>query len=1310
MVFSTYKDDSGKARIQSIFNTHPKIYSGASEAIEIYEMGRYDDMAPEMFGTGNLDAAISLIEGKDAVFDKYIKSLNGAQASMDGYTKFAEKASNKLRGFGSSMLNFAKSIGASLKLLGANLLMSAIITGLIELGKYLWSLVPTLGHLEEKLEKSKEKADEEQSKLDEINEKLKTTQDRIKELEGLDSLTIVEENELNNLKQTNAELEKKLTIQREIAREAEEEKYKDAYDAVEKYTHDFKFALGYSDDILGVDGVSADEFVSEIQNQLDHELYNKLIAEEITAEEYEYKTSYFENLLRMFNEGKIAAQYIVDENTLNKIKKMQELLDGTEWTQDAAAGSIYEYVNHAWEELWGLEDKYLAEQGDFDTVWNSVFNQDRFEDATSLLKKLGDSGELTAEKIAELYQQNDDIKAFVDYLGKIGMIDMANIDTNTDGVLSVEELAAAFGGLAKQINVVTEEIDKNAYSVSGAEAQFKLLKDSVELLGDAYAEMSNDGELSVETAAKLIDKYPDLIECIEFEGDAIRINKQLLEEKINLEKQNRIASVQSSKDAAESALKEAIAKNEVAKAEFKRYQMMRNLFVLDRMTGGDSKPEAERAADEIFIAPDLMYSEIAQLENDIKKYNAQLKILNATDPFDLTKTKEKSDKTDELKKAFEAEYDVIKGEKDKLDKGLPWDRSIIADAEDYFNQLEQLNEKYFKNSSDHAEEYAKYQIEVAEGRREIAKSEVEAIKREIESLDKDGGTNSLVKKTELYVKLKQKINDMINAYRDEMAAIGLSDEEINQLDYMKELKDELWSSEDDKIDSVISEYKRWVDTQKDAIEETIKNYEHLINKQKALIDGEKKLYDTQNNIRDIRNEISKELQSNKALSEYLDEDTRKLLFNEDDYNRLSSVLNGISSEVAGINAWYNRQINSLTEDTWYLEEEITAEYERRLAVEEKKYELARNQLDLEKKKLELNNVLNERNIRILTKNANGEYEWTYVHDAEKAADIVGEISDIESKISDIKTEAAQEASIAEKETISNIYGTINGSLEQRKQDLDDSIDELETAVDQMKSPILEFTDIVEAAAKTMNATIAKYFGGSAINIVTSTQTGNTSSSSSSSSSIKSETTNAGGDKADRSANMMIDGVKLMNINSAKMVGASDEEIKTLKSMNESIGIDIMKHNSSQWESANTEARKTLESANQIIGEKLGLTYDAASGTWYKDKEKTVRAYADGALLASKGLSLVNDGDGLEMLRTKSGSLVDLKGGETIFNAKQTEFLYKLSKLGALPSYKDSTTQTNYEFNGDIVLKDVQNPDAFINALSKRLKQSSFKNK
>ena len=98
------------------------------------------------------------------------------------------------------------------------------------------------------------------------------------------------------------------------------------------------------------------------------------------------------------------------------------------------------------------------------------------------------------------------------------------------------------------------------------------------------------------------------------------------------------------------------------------------------------------------------------------------------------------------------------------------------------------------------------------------------------------------------------------------------------------------------------------------------------------------------------------------------------------------------------------------------------------------------------------------------------------------------------------------------------------------------------------------------------------------------------------------------------------------------------------------------------------------------------------------------------MFAEKGFSLLNDGAGLEILRTKSGALVDLTGGETVFNNKQTEFLYKLSKTGTFPKLAGSETNTNYNFKGDIVLKDVQNPQDFIRALSKELKQNSFKNK
>lgn len=1300
LVFRTTKNTDGTFGITSILKQGTQNFvpvEGAENWI-----AQYNDFASDPTLAGEMSDFLVSADAADAKLGQFFRTLNGGKADMSAYIAFGTQASKTTSVFGGTLAK----LGATAKSVLLNFAAFAAATLIFEGLKWVWSLIPTYEHLNEKLEESRAAAEESQQKLDSLNDELKTTRDRIVELQGLGRLSIVEEAELKNLKAQNAELEKELAIQKAINEEKQKDKIVDAFKVARSQTSNFSGEHAYVDaegNYIGSDKDSAIAY-------LDALLFNGGLSDKYglntgfvdddydeRQKEYEKEERYLLQLRESILNGKTQSQFVIDEKTPERIQKLKETLDGIEWFDNAKDGTWQADSNKALEFLWDWENAYLISLGEFDAVWNSIFNQSRFDDATEKLTALGDSGELSAEKLAELYQNNDKIKQFIDYLAQIGMLDLTNADKNRNGVLSVEELTSAFGSLSAQLNRVTEDVNKNTYSVSSATAIYTGLKEKVETLSDAYAQLDNNGELTAEMASKLIDTYPDLIDCIETEGNTIKINKDLLAEKIELEKQNRIASVQSSKDAAEAALKEAIAKNEVAKAEFLLYQHRRNMFISGRMEMGDSRSEAERSANEFFVAPDLMDYDISKIESDIKKYEAQLKILNAIDPFDLSKTKKETDSGDKIKAAFEAEYDILKAEKEKMDAGFAWDTSIIADTEDYFNKLGALNDKFFKNDKDHAEEYGKYSLEVLNGRRDLVMENFEAEKRSIELADKAYGTNSLDKKLELYASMKQELHKYAEEYRAMMRAAGISDEWIEKSDYIKTLQDEWWSAEDENIDSVVNEYKRWVDAQKDAIEKSIDYYDHLIDKQKAFIDGEKSLYDAENDIRDIRRDIEKELRTNKALSEYLDEDTRKLLFNEDDYNHLSTVLDGISSEIGSINAWYNSQINSLTEDTWYLEEEITAEYERRLAVEEKKYELARQQLDLEKKKLELNNVLNERNIRMLTKNENGDYEWTYVHDTEKAAEIVGEISDIESEIEDIKVKSAQEASIAEKERLASVYGTINGAAEQRKKELDESVDGLEKVIDEMKSPILEFTDIVTAASKTMNETIKKYFGDNIkigdYNAIPSKNNSGATGSSSNSSSWRSSSTLSSSSK-----------------------GSSSDDRTSYSSEEQAIAIEGMRQNSEAWlNTKDANERKQLEKENQRIGKSYGLTYDAASGKWYRDKDKTQLAYtvtkhADGTLFAEKGFSLLNDGAGLEILRTKSGALVDLTGGETVFNNKQTEFLYKLSKSGTFPRLAGNETNTNYNFKGDIVLKDVQNPQDFIRALSKELKQSSFKNK
>ena len=531
---------------------------------------------------------------------------------------------------------------------------------------------------------------------------------------------------------------------------------------------------------------------------------------------------------------------------------------------------------------------------------------------------------------------------------------------------------------------------------------------------------------------------------------------------------------------------------------------------------------------------------------------------------------------------YQHQLDILEREKERMDAGMSWNKSILADETDYWDKREALARRYYGNCAAYAEELAKEEIEIFEGRKEI-------------------------------------------------------------------------------LDNLVSEYQRYVDYRTKEMETIRDEYDIHINQLTAVADAEKSMYSNLRDVRQIRRDISKELKSNKALSEYLDEDTRKLLFNEDDYNTLSSTLSGIEAEIGDINEWYNRRINSLTEDTWYLEESITQEYERRLAVEQKKYELARNQLDLEKKKLELNNVLNERNIRMLTRNEDGQYEWTYVHDVNKAAEIVGEISEIETEIAEIKKQGAEDAAVAEKESTVAIWKSVQGAIDVGIENLEDSLTTLKDNVDLINTPLRTFAEILQSITTKLGTEMGKeiWDSGSGKNVTT-------------------PNTTSGG-------NSTI-GNPYSNLNA---------------------GITLMQQNSNAWHTASEEKKKELAAANQAIGKELGLTYDSASGKWYKDKEKKIAAYADGDLLAKKGLSLVNDGDGLEMIHTSKGDLIPLKGGETIFNASQTKFLYDLSKIGMKGLIG---AQTYNSFSGDIVLKDVQNPQQFINALGTYLQKSSFKYK
>ena len=131
--------------------------------------------------------------------------------------------------------------------------------------------------------------------------------------------------------------------------------------------------------------------------------------------------------------------------------------------------------------------------------------------------------------------------------------------------------------------------------------------------------------------------------------------------------------------------------------------------------------------------------------------------------------------------------------------------------------------------------------------------------------------------------------------------------------------------------------------------------------------------DWTNKFTSYRNDVKKELRSAKQMSQYLDANTRKLVFNEADYTFLLKTVDKLEAQMTSEYNNYKKAIEALTEDTLWKEQYITEEYKERMELIQKEYDISRAKVDLEKKQLKLNNVLAEKNTRMLI---NG--EWRYV--------------------------------------------------------------------------------------------------------------------------------------------------------------------------------------------------------------------------------------------------------------------------------------------------------------------------------------------
>ena len=649
----------------------------------------------------------------DPQFSKYLSNLNGAKASMGGYITYLAGATIKTVALqaASMALNMALTWGVSLA-----------IQGLISLGTYLWKLVPTTEHLKEKLEETAQALADIKTESKSIKDELTTIQDKIVELESKGALSFTDEAELTRLKQENAQLERKLVLlDEERKRKSKEQQGTFKKTVARDYFTDGEIASRYQT-TSHHDGSSSATMISE-KDYIDEQFRY------LKEQETKLKTATKKERDKIEKEIEKTEKYLSKE-----ISTSQGYLDALE-----EAGYIYgtdaevdKYIDWIYE----FQDKYLVAVGNTSELFNSVYNRDKYSEARTAIEELGT---VTAESLAQLYKDNDKVKEFVDYLLSLGTIDWKTVlgkDFNRvagdDGIVSTAEaldwMKESGGNSAKVMGLVANELNKVEDAAEGATSNvkkfsdvFKSIKDGTDVLVDAYSDIEDGGEISLEHLMALLDAYPDLVEYVDLENGQHNITKDILKAKFEAVKQTQLAQITASKAAvnAEISEQEAILDTIAVKKEKAKEDLAATM-----VKNGTFKTEAE-ALKHINARPgyyirgfDWDVSDakvaIAESKKELEKLNAQEALIKNMSWKDVTSSSGgKTEKTEAEKYFDELKYNL---ETNKITQ------------EQYLKDLDWGYKNFYNKTADYLEDYAKYSQEVYDGFKDMYKDDLEAQK------------------------------------------------------------------------------------------------------------------------------------------------------------------------------------------------------------------------------------------------------------------------------------------------------------------------------------------------------------------------------------------------------------------------------------------------------------------------------------------------------------------------------------------------------------------------------------------------------
>ena len=488
----------------------------------------------------------------------------------------------------------------------------------------------------------------------------------------------------------------------------------------------------------------------------------------------------------------------------------------------------------------------------------------------------------------------------------------------------------------------------------------------------------------------------------------------------------------------------------------------------------------------------------------------------------------------------------------------------------------------------------------------------------------------------------------------------------NNQNFQKQILNDISLSEEAKLALIketnekINEYeKESYELEKNIVSDILSLSKSRIESTESILQSH---YDVTNSIAEAQHEINKELKASKTMYEWLDENTRKLLFNQEDYNILSDKLVDIQGEAEELQRRYNQEVLDSTASNL---DAITSKYQMQYETLMKTYEIAKAELEVAKKRQQLDNVLNERNVRMLI-----DGKWRWVANTQDVINAQNELADAEYQ--------AQQAKLEKNQT--------------------DSLNNLTKAADRLTTITNQISD-GEINIRDITGNISSSLGGIATksvpalkDIIDETKDA-----------LKNLVSDIGGEKSSNTQSYSAKSGSLSKANaSATIPGVG------------TVGVHI-----------NQSGKTTTKGlpVGTVVHTSGGDYKITGSDNDNYTSIKVKNAYANGTNHTNPGTALMGEED-FEVYIDKNGHLIpveqptifkDIEAGGKVFNAMQMrnlDALWNLSNIGFnpnnIPSMVDrvqavSSNDNSTHYHGDIIIQNPADFNDFTQKLTKAIK-------